>query len=362
MIRRLLIALALVSSAALIFLVVAPTANNRSDDSFNTVTGDTALDNARAEYHALGDSAIRLDRALERAIAIDAARTVRSASAPAFSAHAGVTANVRAAFAAVADSQLASLGVSKVPVRVVLVSAEELTTGYRRVAVLPSTADAPCVSVIQIAASGRGASPVAHDRLVGVCGFYARHGLPGRGVLSWIDSSFAQSMSLDAVPPRPPRDLRSRESFGGYSMALAPATAACVAGRDEPCGRALAGYDWVYEPRLRYRATPGENGVRTLRTSSQTVRWAQSAYFARMRERVGEEAFTRIWTSDAPPPQAYEQVVGESFAEFVRPLLLEGVTPHKPGPLQAELPLALSLSLGALSAAWAIRRTRRERS
>jgi hypothetical protein len=43
-------------------------------------------------------------------------------------------------------------------------------------------------------------------------------------------------------------------------------------------------------------------------------------------------------------------------------LLLEQLRPHEPGPLRADIPLALSLTIGALCAAWAVGRTRRERS
>lgn len=360
--RRPLIAAAVLASTAVIFVAVIPDLDQRPVGRFSAISGDTAIDNARAEYRARGDSAIALDRALERAVAMEAAGGVRRSSAPvAFSADPSISANVRAGFASVADAQLASLGTPNVPVRIVLVPIEDLGSGYRHVAVLPSSATEPCVSVLQVASNGLRAQPEPNDRLVGVCGFYARYGMPGRGVLAWIDSSYSLTLALDVAPPTPPRDPKRRDSFSGYTIALAPSTAACIAGRVAACASAVAGADWM-QIRFYSRGQLSESDARIVRTSSYAPRWAPSSYFARMRDHVGDEAFTKIWTSDAAPPLAYEQVMGESFAEFARPLLLEELKPHTPGPLHADFPLVLSLSVGALCAAWAIRRTRRARS
>ena len=359
--RRLLIPAALVAIAVAGFVAIAPPVDDVVTERQRRPDSDSAVAQARAEYQARNDSAIALSRALEAAVALEAARGIRRSSAPTeFSADPEISAIVRTEFAKVAEAQFASMGTAKVPVRVVLAAMDEVGAGYRHVAVLPERAGEPCVSVLQIDPDRQVERPAANDRLAGICGFYARYGLPGRGVLSWIDSTYSLSFSLDVVPPARPRDRRRLERLVGEYVALAPATAACLAGRDEVCGVAISGSDWTIVPRSRLLETQGNE--RVLRSSPWAPNWAPSSYIARLRDHVGDEAFTRIWASDATPPLAYEQVTGESFAVFARPLLLEELHPHQPGPLHAGLPLALSLTVGALCAAWAIGRTRRERS
>ena len=219
MIRRVLVSIALTASAVAGFYAIAPRGNYSPRSSPGAFANDATVARARAEYQARSDSAIALDRALERALALEAVRTLRpSAAAVSFTADPRLNAAQRAEFARVAEAQFAAYDAPVVPLRVVLGAMDQAGAGYRHLAVLPTKPGEPCVSVLLVEPTRVHVRPRGSDRFAGICGFYARHGLPGRGVLAWIDSGHTLPFSVDVVPRRLLRTPDQRNALPGSSL------------------------------------------------------------------------------------------------------------------------------------------------
>ncbi len=193
-------------------------------------------------------------------------------------------------------------------------------------------------------------------RRVSVCGFYARHGMPGAGMTRWLDATSGSAALVDSS--RVGGEPQQREAVAGAAvMQLAPVIA-CASGVDAAC------FDALY-PRI-FRATPPAVGgaAPTQAWRHASIVWDDypSNGLARLRQHLGPERFERIWTSELRPDSAYTAVTGEAFAAFARPYVQEYTAPRSRGPLQAGLPLALSLALMVGLGWWATARTPRMRS
>lgn len=358
MIRRLLgVAAGIVTVLA--FYFIAPTPGEGEYLRISAFDRQPEVASAFEEMRRVNDTLRAVTFALQRSRAWEAARSLAAdAAASKFVALKNVPPDVARAFEEAARAEFAMVPQAKTALRVVLQTSDE-QVGYRKYVVLPQTDAQPCVILIQFRASTRGLRPIAGDRLLGVCGFYARFGRPGAGMQEWLESTRGVAATIDTSPGMRPR-RRTREKLVGANIGFAAAEAACLAGRDEGCVQAvLDPFDFrqsslIVEPSERTR------GVFASFPSSGL--YGPGSTLANLRAHVGDQRFQEIWSSAQMVDEAYQTATGEHIAVFARQLLLLDLYPHTPGPLRGGLSLFLGLTIGVTAAVWAIKRTRRERS
>lgn len=363
--RRLLIPLGIAVLTAIAFMAATPEPR-QPDDPFAAVLDRSAVvGRERALMAARRDSLGGISRAIARITTRQLAEErVRALGAGVGGYHLAVDANVpeasRDSFTAKVRREFASLPAEpRVPVRVFVVWDSARFGWYERAVVVPTRDDRPCTVMVYVGTRrGLPALPIAVDRVVGTCGFYARFGMPGAPIREWL----ALTQGLSAISDEPPQvEVHPpRMPLRGRDVARAVPIASCLAGRDDPCAEvffstnawmgATGPFTDLESARGVFRAYPG---------------WANSMAFtnlARLRESLGDDRFGELWRSPLPSPMAYENLEGRHIAGFVRAELLKDFEPHRPGPLHAGLPLALGLAVGAGFAVLAIRRTPRARS
>lgn len=308
------------------------------------------------------DSVRLLQGAYERLLALESVQRLPATSSRlAISAAAGVPAESRTGFERMMREEVAALGDSlKYPIRLHLVTDPLGKGGYARVAVLPREEGAPCSIVVLLPTDGpRDIVPHTSDRLIGPCGFYASFGAPGPGMSAWLLATRGMHAGTDRARPEQRNGPRYRLRPG---QALeSPDAAACAAGNDSVCTDAFSGYQWVRRIMARdsmlYAATAG-----TVRMSTLATQFVPGRNLSDLRDAMTDERFAELWRSKKHPVAAYEEIEGRAIGHFVRERLLLDILPHRPGPLHADLPLALGLAVGAIAAALAIRLTKRQRS
>lgn len=308
------------------------------------------------------DSLRLIEGAYERLLAIETVERLPATSARVtISAGANVPTATRAGFERTLRDELAPLGDSvRYPMRLHLVTDPLGKGGYVRIAVLPRTAGAPCSIVVLLPADApREIQPQRGDRLSGPCGFYAAFGAPGRGMEEWLIATRGMHAATDRA--RPEERNATPQPMGPGDALVSPDAAGCLAGNDSLCTEAFAGYQWArriaQRDSLLAQATSG-----TVRATAWSSSWIPGRNFSDLRDAMGEERFAQLWRSDKDPIAAYEEIEGRSIGHFVRDRLLLDVLPHRPGPLHADLPLALGLAVGTIAAILAIRLTKRQRS
>jgi hypothetical protein len=319
---------------------------------------------ARALVFARTDSVRAWDAVVNRARAHALAATVARGPAPfTLETRGDISEGTRDAFAAAFVRELAPIPTPRVPLRVLLVADSTGTnfwysTWYLR----PAVAGDPCAIVIVLRESrGQTFSPRASDRRLGICGLYARHGMPGPGIAAWLDRTQAASALADTTLPRTEATTYydPLRWIGGGAMLQSLAHVACAAGRDEACEPAMfdpeanvqrrVQLDIPREPRLAIaypfdmRSYPGD-------------------VTAALRQSMGPAVFAEWWTSALPPREAYEALRDEPFAAWARRYLASEIASRKAGPLRAGLPLGLGIGLMLLLAAASVWRTGRQRS
>lgn len=363
--RRLMIPVGFVVLAVLGFMAATPEPRQPDDPFDAELNRSTSVRKARDLVSARRDSVGGLNRAISRITTRQrAAERLRELPAGLGAYHLVVDADVPAAsrdsFTAKIRREFATLpAVPRVPLRV-FVDYDSVRYGfYERSVVIPDAPDQPCVVIVPVGnRRGRPALPVAVDRIVGTCAFYARFGMPGEPMRDWL----AKTQGLSAISDEAPRNPRHppRMRIAGRDVARAVPIASCLAGRDDPCADVFFSANmWM-----------GAGGPFTELESAQGVfraspGWANSMAFtilARLRQTLGDERFGQLWRSPLSPPMAYENLEGRHMATFVRSELFKEFEPHRPGPLHAGLPLALGVAIGAGFGVLAIRTTRRARS
>lgn len=190
-------------------------------------------------------------------------------------------------------------------------------------------------------------STITTDRLLGPCAYFESFGRPGRSIAAWLDSrgwQFAQRGEW-STPPLPwlegTPDSAWRERID-LQWVMNPVGAACAAGKDEPCLRALL--DATVPD--RWRTSPGRTaGVLTSGFYNPFVH-GDGGWFTRdwplgarewtllsdMVRSIGPEQFERFWTSDLPPEQAFRAATGGSLAEWTRRWIEDTYHPQAGGP------------------------------
>lgn len=171
---------------------------------------------------------------------------------------------------------------------------------------------------------GRGFSPFTlehmRERGLGVCGFYAAFGLPGRHVAAWLEShSYAPAQDLDwasdpLATPTPRNPTEQDEVRGSIDLAFV----GCAAGDTERCHEAIysePGKDRVPVAWADFRPA-GVASPRGYRGASRTRQplgpWTES-YFGDMIGHFGRETFRRFWTSDDSLHVAFASATGEDL-------------------------------------------------
>lgn len=324
---------------------------------------------ARARVLAVGDTLRAWTAALARAQTLAHAAAVTRGPQPVMvETRGGITAGTRAAFTQVVERELEAIGTPKVPLRVLLVADSSASfSSYAGWYLRPGTAGDPCIVMIRVRESRNQAmAPRTGDRRLGVCGLYARHGMPGPGIAAWLDETRAVSAAGDSSTswnretPAPRRGAWGGLSqLAGGMMLEAAAPLACAAGRGAACRIALL--DPIDDARRRV-SVPVAQDPKLSSAYPFELNDYPGDVTATLRASMGAERFARWWQSALPPAEAYEAVTGAAFETWAMAYTRRFVGPRNPGPLRAGLPLALGLLLAAGLGGWAVLRAPRARS
>lgn len=317
---------------------------------------------------ALQDSIRTMDGVYERLVALEAARSERVSTGArtarpslTFVKDPALSATVNEAFERRIRDELGPLADSlKYPVRVHLVHNDAPISAYRRIVVLPRAESEPCSLVLLIARPrGGDVLPLDQDRVIGTCGLYAAFGAPGAGMTKWLLDTRGRYAVADIAMPL--QTSRGRHRLRGAEVASAPEVAACLAGSDSACVTAWEDLRWLDRANSRdaawLEATQG-----TVRAYPFSALSNPGRNLGDLRGAMTDVRFRELWKSALDPAGAYEAVEGRSIALFMREQLLLELEPYRPGPLHADLPLALGVAIAALAATLAIRFTKRKRS
>lgn len=214
---------------------------------------------------------------------------------------------------------------------------------YRRVAMLPERAGAPCIAMIRINGTRvDSAAPNHEDQLLGVCGLYAKFGAPGAGMEGWLERTQLRSAAAhtgSAVPPKRRAEVTSQI----VKEAVVPV--GCLAGKDDACDRFFDG-DFFYgapatDPETSRQVEP--TNVPRLAVYSS---WAAGSDFLNslptLRAALGDEQFAAIWRSASEPAEAYALNEGSSLASWTRARLAAEVEPYHAGPMVGGMQLSLA--------------------
>jgi len=364
--KRLVLILVGIIGSVMAFMLLVP------EFSSSPILGgwwrDPALNAIQEELSARQDSIRTMDGVYERLVALEAARIERVATRArmagprlTFVKDPALSATVNEAFERRIRDELGPLADSlKYPVRVHLVHDSTGRAAYMRIVVLPRDESEPCSLVLLIARPrGRDVLPQAQDRVIGTCGLYAAFGAPGAGMTKWLRDTRGRYAVADIAMPL--QTSRGRHRLRGVEVAGAPEVAACLAGSDSACVTTWENLSWLDRANSRdaawLEATQG-----TVRAFPFSALNSPGRNLGDLRGAMTDVRFQELWKSALGPASAYEAVEGRSIALFMRERLLLELEPYRPGPLHADLPLALGVAIAALAATLAIRFTKRQRS
>ena len=184
---------------------------------------------------------------------------------------------------------------------------------------------------------GRDWTPYGAGGILGPCGFYARHGMPGTGIQRWMQSagaSLAQSRRgaitqsrrgaiLDGylpimLPPEQAPFFRMRSGYAGsgarVEACLKRSTTSCGPLMTESAARPNDEIDAI-EPRLV------ELGIPLLENDQlRATSWGDlltSTMLDDLERAFGAEAFGRFWSSSQPVTAAFQDAFGTSVDAWV---------------------------------------------
>lgn len=204
---------------------------------------------------------------------------------------------------------------------------------------------------------------VTYGAALGACRVVARHGLPGEGVLAWLERGGIAFAALPAGDPRrPPFEAGMRPWAAlGPSATLDPER--CLAGIPEGCTAAFldpAPDDEASREARRIVASAPVVGTARLAFRSVFGR-ADDYLLADLEAAFGPERFAAFWTSAADVPEAFEAAFGLPVGDWLAGWVAGQMErPRRPGPaLPPSAVRATLLALlfgGVVSAGWAVRR------
>lgn len=316
---------------------------------------------ARALMTARTDSVRAWAAAVLRARTLSLAASAARGPAPfALETRGDISDATRETFAADFARELATIPTPRVPLRVLLV-ADTTGMGYAGWYLRPRAEGDACTIVIYSRRSRtRADTTLPTLRRLGVCGLYARHGMPGPGIAAWLDRTGAANAISDTTTPRTEARIEAADWPLTFALMSIPAPFACTAGRVEACEAAMlepleadvrqrVDLDVAREPRLS-----GHYAYQADRYPGDVT--------ASLRESLGAADFERWWKSASPPAEAYEALRGEPFARWAQRHLQQELGARKPGPLRAGLPLGLGVGLMLLLVFASLRFVSRQRS
>ncbi len=246
-------------------------------------------------------------------------------------------------------SELARHGLERLayPIAIVLTVDTMMSSGgyfYSRATVLPRRPDEPCTVVVRFQrAVTKWNRSAGQERLLGPCGFFAKFGAPGAGMLDFLRSSTMRTAEYVWAPT----PWIERESLIQASMARTwPALAGCRAGRDSACLAVLTGIS----PMSGYFG-PWDQGPGAQHDVSVDGPLLRSGYYdrvssglvANLAATLGDERFTRVWRDARGPVAAYEAMSGEPLTAWLQRVVAQEVAPYRPGPGVPAMPLASTL-------------------
>lgn len=236
-------------------------------------------------------------------------------------------------------------------VRVHVSLSTDPNAGFETTFLLPATPDEPCLVLMEIDARYLDRiAPGPRDDLLGPCGFFARYGAPGAGMRDWLEHTRAAS-AFTEVETSLISGTRTRRPPPTTFSSSTGTRSGCLAGTLALCERYFTGgAQWrgALAPQWLARVTrPSRVVWRSFGESRMNL--------ARLRTRIGDEAFLQVWRSDAEPSVAVRRAAGQDLGTLVRDMLLDAYPVYRPGPWPATVPLVLGLVLAVAAAIAAVR-------
>lgn len=243
---------------------------------------------------------------------------------------------------------------------VVRIDSTNPTQIYQRAVALPERAGDPCTVVMTVPFTLRNTLfPVATQRLLGTCAFYAAHGAPGPEVERWLRDTRVASAQYIARPNAfvgDTGDLKLGVRWYGWNTDAA-ALVRCRTGTEEACLRWLSP-----DPAAPALFEQSREGVRAIdRTPLSTVApgteayqsgsWGGDLYLLRggllgtMASELGPERFGSLWRDTRPLEESFRANEGRTLGAWVADYVAERTEPYVAGPGLRLLPIVLSLAL-----------------
>lgn len=252
------------------------------------------------------------------------------------------------------------------PIAVVLMVDTTMNPGghfYTRATVLPSQPDEPCTVVVRFQRPAtKWNRSAGQERLLGPCGFFAKYGAPGAGMLEYLRSNTMRTAEyLWAPTPWFERDALMPASYARSW----PALAGCRAGRDSACLAVLAGtspmtgYFGAWDDAQR---GPNDVSVDGPLLRSGFYDRVSGGLLANLATSLGDDRFARLWRDARGPHVAYEAIAGEPLTAWMQRVVAGEVEPYRPGPGVPAVPLAATLFILGGAGFAAMRGTRRSMS
>ena len=169
-----------------------------------------------------------------------------------------------------------------------------------------------------------------------LCSWHAEYGVPGAEIAAWLEYG-----GFDLAMPGPYEELadflRSRRPpvvpFGLLRPIDEPiAVAACMAGRDEACERAVVdpevltyrhgNRELIEQSAISHRSAIGSSDFENL----------SRFLLAELEATFGPEAFARFWHSDRAVPDAFEAAFGVEMGAWVGDWVQRRLSTYRAGP------------------------------
>ena len=174
--------------------------------------------------------------------------------------------------------------------------------------------------------------------LLGPCAFIAAFGEPGRGIHRWLQSrqyDVARGVGFSANPAAQPGTVVRRAARDSVTQVYAryelESTRACKSGDLDACRNA------VLSPRLQRNMIYAVD----IWAFEQTTGYAGDFYLSDLVVEFGRERFRKFWSSNAEAEVAFEQVFGQSLAEWTNAWMRYRYGSESRGPL---LPLSSAMT------------------
>jgi hypothetical protein len=187
--------------------------------------------------------------------------------------------------------------------------------------VVPSGADEPCLTVIQLGpaalnANWRFGDLTGNGALPGLCGLVAQAGPPGVGIADWLHASggaFAHRVVDRTDFLWLPASLRLGDLRWELRSEVGRALSSCIAGRPLSCEMWISRYRLATPEAHRLRAAVG---LVTQDRIGWGSAWWSGEWASGLLLDQGSEPFRRFWSSDQPVAEAFQEAFGLSMGAW----------------------------------------------